>query len=334
VSKLNQLDNRPLIQAKVMNALGSVSRDFRLFGLADSLFRGALSLQEGEGVARNDPDYIESYNGIGRNYYSQWDFKQAEAIFREAVALDPAFTDSYNNLGAALMNQGRLEEAVEQYKKALEFDPANYKATNNLAIAYVNQKNGREAQRWFERALELEPSYAIYTNLASLYYYLDGRFADAARMYEEALKINDKDFVIWGNLAAAYHWVPGKEQEAKENYLLAIEKAEKKLHEVDETDTEVISQLATYYTMIGRPHDGIANILEAISIEPENNKVLMRAAYIYEQIGRREEAVMWLSEAVAHGYPVVNIESEPGFKGIRDDLRYGALLAGNIKKEN
>lgn len=332
VSKLYQLNRRPLIQTKVMNALGQVSRDFRLFGLADSLHRNALAIQDEQAVSKDAQEYIESYNGLGRNYLAQYDLKQAEIVFREAVALNPELTTSYNNLGVAILFQGRFQEAIEQFYEVIERDPDNIKATNNLGIAYSYMKDWEQAKAWYERALELEPSYVVLTNLASLYYYNDGRYEDAARLYEDALRLNDKDYVIWGNLAAAYHWIPGKEKQATENYLKAITKAEKKLEEVDSSDPEIISQIATYYTMTGRPADGIANVLEAISIEPDNNKVLMRAAYIYEHLERHDEALLWLTEAIANGYPIMNIEGEPGFAELRKDSRYRALLENGPKK--
>lgn len=333
VSNLYQLNDRPLIQAKVMNALGQVSRNFRLLGLADSLHRSALDIQKNQ-LPRGHEDIIESYNGIGLAYLWNRDLAEAEKIFLEAIDENPDLPDSYNNMGGRMLMEGRVADAVPYYLEVLERDPKHVKAMNNLGVAYSYLKNWSEAQLWYERALEIQPTYDLYSNLAVLYYYHEGRYTDAARMFEEALKLNDSDYAIWGNLAATYHWIPGKSDEARQHYLKAIEKAEKKLLEVDKTDTEIISQLATYYAMVNRPADGIANVLEAISIDSKNNKVLMRAAYIYEQLGRRDEAIMWLEDAIREGYPITNIEGEPGFAELRKEPVYRAWLENGPKKGN
>ena len=329
LQRLGLLNDRPLIQAKVMNASGEFARDFLMFELADSLHHAAWDRQREAGLPPDHPDVIESINGLGRVFLKKGAFDQAEKWFEEAIALNPAVPESYNNLGAVRINQGKLDAAIDLFLRVVEMDPSNVKATNNLGVVYFYLQKWDEARTWYERALSLAPTYEIYVNLGTLYYYHEGRYADAAKMYEEALRLNDKDFAVWGNLANAYLNLPGEASRAIETFHIAIEKAEKRLREVNADDPDVISDLATYYAIVGEREKSIQYALRAHDLAPDDGKVSMRAGYVYEQIGERDRAVEWILRAIEAGYPLANIEREPGFVRLREDPRYVAYFASS-----
>ncbi len=322
IDKLDQLDDQPLMQAIVMNALGEFSRQFRLYGLADSLFQQALHLQRKDHVSPDHADYIESMNGIGRVLMMQGRFDEAIPMFKENINQNPEIVDSYINLSFVYIMKRQYDEAIKVLKSVIEIEPDNIKAVNNLGIAYFYAKQWDEAVHWNERALSLAPSYITYVNLATLYYYQDARYADAAALYQEALNLNDKDYALWGNLATALYWTPGKRMEAGAAYETAIEKAKRSLLEFKSDDSEALSQLATYEIMTGEEETSLRNIERAYELDPENGRVLMRMGFVQERLGHREAALDWIAQALVNGYPLSNIEGDPGFAELRQDNRY------------
>lgn len=322
IDKLDRLDDQPEMQAVVMNALGEFSRQFRLYGLADSLFQQALHLQRESGLQRNDPDYIESMNGIGRVLMMQGRFDEAIPMFRENIAQNPELVDSYINLSFVYIVTQKPLEAIAVLNRVIDLEPDNVKAVNNLGIAHFYAKQWEEAIYWNERAIELAPSYVTYLNLATLYYYQEGRYADAAGLYREALRLNEKDYAVWGNLATALYWSPDERPAADEYYEKAIEKVQRSLSEFKADDSEALSQLATYQIMIGQEGESLASIEKALDVDPQNGRVLMRKGFILERLGQREAALEWIEKALMNGYPLNNIEGDPGFAALRKDVRY------------
>ncbi|MEM8488600.1 MAG: protein kinase [Bacteroidota bacterium] len=325
IDKLEKLDDQPMMQAVVMNALGEFSRQFRLYGMADSLFQQSLNLQRKSNLPADHPDLITSLNGIGRVLMMQGRFDEAEAVFLENINNSPERVDSYINQSFVYLSTGRLDEAIDVLQQVIAIEPDNIKATNNLGISYFYARRWEEALAWNEKAVALAPSYITYLNLATLYYYQEARYADAAAVYEKALALNDKDYAIWGNLATAYYWAPNLRQRAAEVYDIAIAKAEKSLREFKADDAEAMSQLATYWIMLGDETKGRRYIEAALALAPTDNKFIMRHGFILERLGMRRDALTWIEKAITNGYPVNNIEGDPGFAELRSDVRYHNL---------
>ncbi len=325
IDKLDKLDDQPLMQAVVMNALGEFSRQFRLYGMADSLFQQSLNVQRSNNLAPDHPDLITSLNGIGRVLMMQGRFDEAEAVFLENVNSSPELVDSYINLSFVYLSTGRLNDAIDVLQQVIALEPDNVKATNNLGISYFYARRWKEALAWNEKAVALAPSYITYLNLATLYYYQEGRYADAASVYEKALALNDKDYAIWGNLATAYYWTPALQERAFGTYRTAIDKAQKSLREFKPDDPEALSQMATYWIMLDDEAQSRRYIDLALSLAPTDNKVQMRHGFILERLGQRDEALTWIEKALTNGYPLNNIEGDPGFTELRSDVRYHNL---------
>lgn len=327
IDKLDQLDDQPLMQAVVMNALGEFSRQFRLYGMADSLYKEALALQRVEGLPGTHPDLIESLNGVGRVLMMQRKYEQAELIFKDTIDRNPSIADSYINLGFVYLMTGKIDQAIEVFLQVIEIEPDNVKATNNLGIAYFYAKQWDEARMWTEKALAISPTFVSYLNLATLYYYHEGRYADAAVLYRKALDLNDKDYSLWGNFATATYWAPGERAKSTALFNIAIDKAKKRLDEFDGEDHEALSQLATYLVMVGDQEGGFNAIQRAYQMASTDGRVLMRLGFIYERMGNRAEAIDWIEKALVNGYPMNNIEGDPGFESLRRDDSFEALRA-------
>jgi serine/threonine-protein kinase len=63
-----------------------------------------------------------------------------------------------------------------------------------------------------------------------------------------------------------------------------------------------------------------------LDIAPDNLEVMFRAAYTYENLGMRDDALLWIGKAIENGYSRSEIENQPELKQLVTDERYQQLL--------
>jgi protein O-GlcNAc transferase len=109
------------------------------------------------------------HHGAGR-------LREAEALYRQALAEDPQNIDALHFLGVVALQRGDPAQAVVLISQALSRNPANPPACNNLGLALAAQGKRREAVSAWLDALALHPE-----------------FADAARNLRENLGVLPPD---------------------------------------------------------------------------------------------------------------------------------------------
>ena len=67
---------------------------------------------------------------------------EAEASYRQVIALKPDYAEAYNNLGTTLKELGRLDEAEASYRHAIELKPDYAKAHDNLLMGLYRSDKG------------------------------------------------------------------------------------------------------------------------------------------------------------------------------------------------
>lgn len=95
------------------------------------------------------------------------DQAEAEAIYREVLAVDHGHFDALHGLGVIAMSAGKFDRAAELIGSALQANPFNCDAHHNLGISLMQQGKIHEAIQSFNRAISLKQDYrsAMY-NLA------------------------------------------------------------------------------------------------------------------------------------------------------------------------
>ena len=272
----------------------------------------------------NQPSNAAAYRGLAKVYETLENFKGAERTFKRAIRLKPDYWAGYNDMGVFYYKRGRYDDAIEQFKMVIKLIPDNYRGYNNLGGIYYMLERRDDAREMFERSLAIHKSYNIYSNLATLYF-IEGKYEDAARIYELALQLNDNDYRTWGNLAAAYFWIREKKDKAIDTYKHAIELAEERL-KVNPKDPDVISALAAYYSDISNKKKSLKLLKQSLDIAPDNLEIMFRAASTYENLGMRDDALLWIGKAIENGYSRSDIENQPELKQLVTDERYQQLL--------
>lgn len=126
---------------------------------------------------------------------------EAEAHYRQAIALHPGCAEAHYNLGALYARCGRDSQALEAYRATLDLDPRHAGALNNLGLILRRQGRRREALDCFQAAARLQPyNTEILNNLATLTSE-DRQYGAAATYFARLLSIDPHDGHAAGKLA-------------------------------------------------------------------------------------------------------------------------------------
>src|SRR5438270_14055717 len=82
---------------------------------------------------------------------------EAEASYREILAVDPGSVDAWHLLGILSQQGGKREEAKACLSRALNLNPDNPEARYNLGLVLLSDGKPDEAVDCFERAITLRP---------------------------------------------------------------------------------------------------------------------------------------------------------------------------------
>lgn len=264
-----------------------------------------------------DPKYTDAYLGIAGTYNAMGDNDRAVETYQKIINQKPEFWKGYKDLGIHYLTLGDMNNAISNFEKVVEITPENSTAYSNLGIAYYYKGESEQAKSMFLRSLEIEESALTANNLAGIYF-SEGSFDKASGMYEIALSSLSDRYELWGNYAAATYW-SGREDEAISLYKTAIEKAEQQIR-VNSNDPMIIADLAAYYSDIDDTLNAVKNIERALQINEDNLRIRLRAVTVFENVGRRDEALNWITWAM-----IADIEEQPELRELIKDDNYKIL---------
>jgi tetratricopeptide (TPR) repeat protein len=130
------------------------------------------------------------YVELGFLYDASDRLEEAEAQFRDALAIMPEYAYAHFHLGISQQQQGKEEEARKSFGRAVRIDPNHAKAHLNLGAALYRLGEADKAREHLEHAARSEPSLLeAHFNLGNLLFAqkdLDG----AASRFRDVLEID------------------------------------------------------------------------------------------------------------------------------------------------
>lgn len=272
-----------------------------------------------------DPSSDGAYREQARLYRLEGKSEEAERAYLRAIELRRDYWLSYNALGSFYRSQSRYEEALTQYGRVIDVAPGNYFGYNGMGVTYYSMGRLAEASTMWEQAIETRDNYYVpYMNLGTAYL-AQRRFLDAARTYEQALGFNSRNYRIWANLSRAYKWIPAEQHKADSTFRRAIELAEAVLAS-DPDNAGIQLPLAEYYTNVGNNTRARTLLQQGLSGIQQDGDLMFRAALVFEQLGEREDALLWVERALEGGYSLRLIEQDPEMDRLREDARFQRLI--------
>jgi predicted O-linked N-acetylglucosamine transferase (SPINDLY family) len=94
---------------------------------------------------------------VGHQQAGRW--REAEAGYRQVIALAPGHWAAHGNLGVVLSAQGQIEAAVASLRRAIELNADYALAYNNLGVALRRLGRQSEAVDSFRNAVRLQPEW-------------------------------------------------------------------------------------------------------------------------------------------------------------------------------
>ncbi len=270
------------------------------------------------------PDSAPILEILGRTYRAASKLALAETVFEEAINAEPGSWSVYKSMGNFLFRTGRYKEAIPFYRQVISLEGDSSPGYNNLAVTYFMLGRFDDANAIWASVLEESPTRLTYLNYGnSLYYSRD--YELSADIYEKALDMDDSDHRVWGNLAQSLRFVSGREEEAVTAWERAVELAESNLT-VNPKNTETLSHIAAAYARIGKMQLAERSLDRLFALGWENPNTSFFVALTYYLLGREDDAIRELEQAVAMGFPTTLIAWDPDFQAMSNNRRYIALL--------
>jgi serine/threonine protein kinase/Tfp pilus assembly protein PilF len=220
-----------------------------------------------------------------------WDFAEAEAEYRRAIELNPDYATAHHRYGVFLTAMGRFDEAIAEFERARALDPLSLIIASDSARPYAFSHHYDRAVEILRQALDMDPNFIRARAGLAVNYSLMGR-------YDEAIVESQKAFELTGGQFR--------------------EDGTKRTNDI----------LAVIYATAGRKADAIKIVAETDEQEKQGLYVYpVIRAYVYSELGDKEQAFKWLEKAYAQRAPgLVDMKTAPAFDKIRDDPRFADLV--------
>ncbi len=275
-----------------------------------------VMLSEGEkrAIEKVPTANVEAYDFYlrGRQYFHQFRRKGidfARKMFTRAIEIDPSYARAYAGLADCCSflqfywepSEVNLAQADAASRKALELDPELAEAPAARGHALSPTGRNLEARREFEAAIRLNPQ------LFEAYYFyarsclIHGDLKDAAQYFEQARRVRPEEYQAASLLANVYDGLGLKEQEVRAAHRLAVDVIEKHL-EMHPDDVRALYLGAQNLCRLGEHARGLEWAQRALAIDPEDSAVCYNVACIYSILGRADEAIQYLEQAIKFGF--------------------------------
>lgn len=209
-----ELQDQPLLRARLLDTLGGIHTELALFDEARPLLGEALAIRE-RLLGSEDPKVAATLVRLGALAHLSGK-GDAVALFRRALAIrearfggeHPDVADVLNKLGAALAARGRFDEAEATLSRSLALeerlwgkdDPRVAKVLHNLSGIALYRGRAAEAERLLERALAIrekalaadDPDLAGSLEGLALLRRQQGRLKEAAELLERLVVTAEK----------------------------------------------------------------------------------------------------------------------------------------------
>ena len=210
-----ELAGQPVVQAKMMAAIGSVYLQLGLREPAAGLLRGAYELRRKE-LGPDDLETADSVHDLGWLAEKQGDWAEAEKRYREALALrrarlagdDEQSAKLLDDLGYVNVEQAHYEEALADIRAGLAIrerltgadSSAVAASLNTLAFVHFQRGEFREAAEVLRRVVDIREkqdgadslTYSGALNNLAVQLRETGALGEARQLYERSLAIQEK----------------------------------------------------------------------------------------------------------------------------------------------
>jgi adenylate cyclase len=268
------------------------------------------------------------------NRLQRLDIEFAMQMFRKAISIDPDFVLAWtgyadcHSLSVMYINpvDSYRDEATRASVKAIDLDPELAEAHASRGLAYLVCENFNSAEAELERAIELNPA------LYEAYYYFgrvrfhQGDMEAAADWFKQATEVNPADYQARLLRVQILRGL-GHEEQAQSEARMALAIVEKHL-EWNPDDARAMHLGAGSLILLGDVAGADLWLQRAIEIDPDNSVLLYNVACNYATLGRTEQSLDLLEQAIEKGTVSASwMRNDEDLVSLRDSPKYDELLA-------
>jgi serine/threonine protein kinase/Flp pilus assembly protein TadD len=276
-----------------------------------------VGMQELRKALALDGRSADVHAALGEAYRKQGRTDQAEDELRSAMDLDDDNWRWPYLLGALNLDAGDWKSARENLQRSLDETPDNARVLYDMGVVNWKQDRLQDATADFSKAIQIDPTVQPTLALGSVLL-LQGNDAEAVATFRQAVTLNPKLWSAWGGLAQACEQSPDHAAEADGAFRKAIELASAELKNSPE-DANLVSQLGSYYAHLHQEASALPLLRKSVLLAPSNPEVLFRVGTSYEVLGKRQEALKFIGDALNLGFSVEDAKRSRALQSLRKD---------------
>jgi eukaryotic-like serine/threonine-protein kinase len=291
--------------------------------------KNAQAISELKKALELAPNSDEAYRNLGEAYSRSGQTSDAIAAYQKAISANPYNWLNHVAIGKAYFELGDSAKALPEFQKVTEIAPDNPIGFMDMGSLYFRDGKWTESIPQFQKALALAPDADTYSNLGTAYFWLKN-FDQSTKMYEKAVEMRPTDEVLFGNLGDSYRW-SGHSDQATAAYGKAISLAFQEL-QVNPRSASSMSDLGLLYAKRGEAANAIQYTNQARAIKPDDVQLMYSEAQVKTLIGKPEEALKALKQALEKGYPAQEAWNDPELQKLQTLPQYTQLVNEYSKK--
>jgi tetratricopeptide (TPR) repeat protein len=266
---------------------------------AASLFRQGVAhheagrLPEAEALYRQvlaisprDPDALNSL-GLLALQVGRADI--AIDLIGQAVSRRGSVADYHGNLGAALRAQGRLDEAAASFRRALKLRPSFAEMLYNLGNVLLAKGEGEEAIASYRKALRLRPNYPDALNNLGNALRAQGELEAAADAFRQLLVHRQEAPETHFNLGSVLADL-GQVEAAAVQFEAVVR--------IAPDHQQAHFHLGNAMAKLGRPAEALACFEAAVRLNPDDSDAQNHLGAVLRELGAFAEAEGFLRAAI------------------------------------
>lgn len=275
-----------------------------------------------EALARDFPQHDGPLALLATVHRYRGDTAQAEALWKQAVALNPKRSDLYEKLGQAAQRKDRLDEAIAWWRQGLEANPQAPGLRWQIANALVTQGHQDETLALLETECTITPTAARNHYLLGQIHLKQRAYEKAEAAYKKTIEIQPDYYNAYYGLGMVYTRLKQPEQartamkhfrrlkanaDASEDQRIIID-------EVPHARKRIVTSYVQAYNLYDSRRQaeiGERLLRRALELDPNDAHTWEKLAAHYYVNGRREQALRLFQKTVAldpnNPLPYINI---------------------------
>ncbi len=236
------------------------------------------------------PNHSDALHLLGLITYHAQDYEESIRLIQQAIWTNSNIANYHNSLGNVLRNQGRLNEAEECFQHALALNPNDSGFHYNLGLTLTGQSRWPDAIACYQRALTLAPQSPEILNSLGQAWRGYGQFAEAIACFQQALTLAPRLAETHNNLGVTY-FDQGNLEEALKCFQRALA--------INSNFAEVYNNLGNLFKRQGKLPEAVDFYQRALLLIPNSAQLHYNLGNAVSEQHQWQSAIEYFQQAIA-----------------------------------